>query len=344
MIVQRPSIGAIIALITFVGACFAATLYMWIQFGGPVPLKPESYRMEVAFDDAGGLVTDTDVRIAGVDVGSVKNVELDEETSQTIVEMEIENEFAPRPADTHVVLRQKSPLGEPYIQLSGGSKDAPKVPEGGRLPDGQIEESVVFEDILSTFDPPTRVALTSMLSDQGIALNEAAASLNYWASTLPSFAVNIDTALKVVNEQSAATASLIRDGGDALNAVTERQGQLQGLVANTARMFGAIGARNAELADAIRILPTFIDETKVTSVRFEEFSDDTTPLIKQLIPAARELSPGLRYLHAFAPDLRRLMRGSGRSPGRPSGAFPPSTVSSTGSPRSSSAPRHGSGM
>ena len=309
MIVKRPSVGAIIALAAFIVACFMLTVYMWIQFGGPIPLKPEAYRMKVSFANARGMVKDTDVRIAGVDVGTVRSVELNQETNETVAEIEVDNKYAPRPVDTQVILRQKTLLGEPYIEMSPGSQDAPKVPEGGTLPEGHVQEDVAFENLLGTFDAQTRKSLTSLLTDQGIALSDSSASISDWASTLQPFAINTADALKVLHQQGEATASLIRDGGSALSAVSERQGELQGLVTNTARMFRATGARNAELAEAIHILPTFIDETKITSVRVAKFSEDTTPLVKQLTPAAAELSPTLQDLHAFAPDLKRFMKG-----------------------------------
>jgi hypothetical protein len=42
--------------------------------------------------------------------------------------------------------------------------------------------------------------------------------------------------------------------------------------------------------------------------RLEEFARDTDPLIDQLRPAAREISPTLTDLSALAPDLKRLFR------------------------------------
>lgn len=309
MIVTRPSFGAIVALVAFVIACFAATIYMWIQFGGPIPMKPESYRMNIAFKEARGLVKGTDVRIAGINIGKVGSAELDPETNETIVEIEVDDEFSPRPTDTTAVLRQKSLLGEPYIELSAGSADAPDVPEDGTLPAGTVEESVVFEDLLSTFDPQTRAALTSMLTSQGGALQGSAPYFSWLLSTMPDFAINIDEALEVVRQQDDETAMLLREGGGALTALTERQGQLQGLVQNTSRVFRATAARNEELADAITILPTFIDETVKTSDRFADFSEDTAPLFTQLVPAARELSPVLKDLRVVSPPLRTFMRG-----------------------------------
>ena len=57
----------------------AAHCILWLQFGGPVPLKPEKYRFKVSFDEAALLVEQADVRMAGLDVGKVVDKELDRE-------------------------------------------------------------------------------------------------------------------------------------------------------------------------------------------------------------------------------------------------------------------------
>ena len=50
--------------------------------------------------------------------------------------------------------------------------------------------------------------------------------------------------------------------------------------------------------------PTFLRETRTTTRRLSRFAEDTDPLVTQLRPAARELSPTLVSLGAVAPDLR----------------------------------------
>jgi phospholipid/cholesterol/gamma-HCH transport system substrate-binding protein len=309
LITKRPSIQALLVLAAFVAACFAMTVYMWIDFGGPIPFKPEGYRMYVAFKDSRGLVTDTDVRIAGISVGSVKSINLNPKTNQAVAELDINDQYAPRPADTEATLRTKSLLGETYIELSPGTPNGPTLPEGGTLASSQVQESVSLGDVIGTFDPATRQALTSWLTDQGEALNGGAPSISSFLAALQPLAENTGVALGVVRDQQSATSSLIRDGGSALSALSERTGQFGGLVESSARVFHAMGTRNADLAQAIRILPTFLDETKSVSERLAKFSAQTTPLVKQLQPAAEQFSPGLRQLQHFAPDLRRVMIG-----------------------------------
>ena len=122
---QAPSLGRILAMVIFAMSCFGLLLYLWLAFGGPVPLKPQSYRVEAAFPEAATLAQEADVRIAGVSVGRVKTKELNDEDGtikpNTIVEFEIKDEYAPIPANTQAMLRQKTLLGETYVELTPGT-------------------------------------------------------------------------------------------------------------------------------------------------------------------------------------------------------------------------------
>ena len=39
---QAPSIGRILAMVVFAMSCFGLLLFLWLAFGGPVPLKPRA--------------------------------------------------------------------------------------------------------------------------------------------------------------------------------------------------------------------------------------------------------------------------------------------------------------
>ncbi|MBA3358643.1 MAG: MCE family protein, partial [Thermoleophilaceae bacterium] len=65
------------AMIGFAFSCVAILLYLWLAFGGSVPLRPEGYRFEAKFTEAALLVKEADIRIAGLNVGKVKDKRLD---------------------------------------------------------------------------------------------------------------------------------------------------------------------------------------------------------------------------------------------------------------------------
>ena len=96
---RPPTLTRILVAAGFALSCFALALFLWIAFGGPIPLKPEGYRFEVPFDEATQLAQESDVRISGVSVGKVKAIELGDE-GDAVATVELQPRYAPIPDDT----------------------------------------------------------------------------------------------------------------------------------------------------------------------------------------------------------------------------------------------------
>ena len=303
---QAPSVGRIFVMVLFALSCFGILLYLWLVFGGSTPLKPQGYRFTVDFPEATQLAQEADVRISGVPVGRVKQKELDGESTE--VEIEVDEQYAPLPADTRAVLRQKTLLGETYVELSPGTKGGETVPDGGELERGQVSPTVELDEIFRAFDAKTREAFRVWMDQQGRAFDGRGEDLNDALGNLAPFADDTRDVLEILDRQERATQQLVRDTGEVFSALTERQGQLQSLIVNSNRVFEATASRDAELADTFRVLPTFLDESRLTVNRVTEFANATNPLVTQLRPAARELSPTLIDLAGLAPDLKAFFR------------------------------------
>src|SRR5918997_921771 len=140
MVKDTPSPLRLAAMAIFTMSCFGLLLFLWLAFGGSIPLKPEGYRLKVAFSEATTLAEEADVRLAGVNIGKVKGKELTPKGSRTLVELEIDERYAPLPSDSRAILRQKTLLGETYVELSPGSNRAAAIPEGGALASTQVSE------------------------------------------------------------------------------------------------------------------------------------------------------------------------------------------------------------
>ena len=137
---RAPSTAQIAVAVAFAFSCFGLLLFLWSAFGGPVPFAPKGYRVNVPFNEATQLAVESDVRISNVSVGRVKKIEIGEEGTENsdlaVATIEIDEDYAPIPEDTLAMLRQKTLLGETYVELTQGSKDAPKLAEDGSLPTG----------------------------------------------------------------------------------------------------------------------------------------------------------------------------------------------------------------
>jgi virulence factor Mce-like protein len=307
VIKDTPSLGKLAAMVLFALSCFGLLLFLWLAFGGPIPLKPKGYRFHASFQEAGQLALEADVRISGVPVGKVKKITPNKTTGRSDVEIQLRSRYAPLPSDARAILRQKTLLGETYVELTPGRRSAPPIEEGGELATAQVSDTVELDEILRTFDPETRAAFQDWMQTQAVAIGDQGQDLNDALGNLAPFAEDTATLVEILNRQEGALSQLVANTGVVFQALTARDGQLRSLIENSNTVFATTAARDEELKATFRALPTFQEESTVTLERLTEFADDTDPLITQLRPAARELSPTLEDLEDIAPDLQNLL-------------------------------------
>ncbi len=308
---MAPSKAKVAVMIAFASSCVALTLFLWLSFGGSVPFVPQGYRITVEFNQAVQLGTQADVDISGVPIGRVVSVNLDHRTGLTRAVLQIEPKYAPRPANTHAILRQKSLLGETYVELSLGNERGPMLHDGAHLPQAQVEPTVQLDQILDSFDPQTRRAFETWMQDDGIAFTDRGQAFNDALAELYPFAGNVSDVLAVLRRDSSATSTLLDDGGQVLSAISRNPAQLQGLIRNADTVFAATAGRDKELAAAVRAFPAFLQSTRETVQTVRNFAAQTDPLVNELKPAAKQLSPALEAMAKLAPNLDTVMKGLG---------------------------------
>lgn len=308
---SAPGFGRIAAMVIFALSCFGLLLFLWLAFGGPIPLKPQGYRFTTSFAEATQLAEEADVRISGVPVGTVKSVEPDTETGLSVVVVELDSDYAPMPSDARAILRQKTLLGETYVELTPGTPGAPPIEEGGELAVSQVSPTVQLDEIYRTFDAETREAFQTWMQEQARSIDGYGRDVNDALGNLGPFAEDASDLVAILNRQQGALTRLVSDTGVVFEALTERDGQLRSLIENANTVFATTASRNQDLQAALIALPTFERESRETLDRLDTFARETDPLVTQLRPAARELSPTLEDLGALAPDLEALFRDLG---------------------------------
>ena len=305
---QAPTLGRMFVMVGFALSCFGLLLFLWLAFGGAVPLKPKGYQVSVSFAEGTQLAVEADVRMSGVPVGKVKTVKPNAESGRSDALLELEEDYAPLPEDVKAILRQKTLLGETYVELTPGSRSGPMIPENGKIANARVSPTVELDEIFRAFDGRTRRAFQSWMQDQAVAGRGRAQDINDALGNLEPLAEDANVLLRILNSQEGAVRQVVRDTGQVFDALSERRGQLQGAITNSNRVFTTTAQNDQALRDLFTVLPTFNREATTTVNRLTEFADDTNPLINQLRPAAREFSPTFQELERLAPDLKALFR------------------------------------
>jgi virulence factor Mce-like protein len=296
---------AIIAV--FSASCVMILVYLWTAFGGSIPLKPKAYQVSADFPDASNVAVNADVRISGVNVGHVVSTKTGPDSTTHVV-FDLKAQYAPLPMDAHAMLRQKTLLGETYVDVTPGDPSKPKLPEGGSIDRAQISPSVTLDEIFRTFDAKTRDAVRTWLREQAAGLQGRGRDLSDALGNTPAFAQNTDELLKVVNSQDGAVRQLVANTGVVFDALSQRRGQLRGAITNWNAVTATLARRNKAIEGTFKALPTFEKEGSAAMARLAAFGKHANPLVTQLRPVARALGPTAREVDALSPDFRALLR------------------------------------
>jgi phospholipid/cholesterol/gamma-HCH transport system substrate-binding protein len=307
MTTSTPSLRRVLVMVAFALSCFGLLLFLWVSFGGPVPLKPKGYQFKVAFPEAAQLGIEADVRVAGVNVGKVRAKTIDPaHRNRTVATIEVDPDYAPIARDARAILRQKTLLGETYVELTPGHpRGAGTVPDGGMLADSRVQGTVQLDEIFDALDPRTRAAFQGWQQELATAIKGHSQDLNDAFGTLPAFADDGTDLLTVLDGQKEQTRQLVANTGVVFGALTKDEQKLHDLIVTAGQTFDATSRRQDALARTFQIFPTFLDESKLTFARVEKFAKDTDPLVRDLRPALRDAVPTLRDVQALSPDLRK---------------------------------------
>jgi phospholipid/cholesterol/gamma-HCH transport system substrate-binding protein len=300
---QAPTLGRILVMAGFALSCFGLLLYLWTAFGGGFPLKPKGYRFHIRFGEATQLAQQADVRISGVPVGKVVKLELGpgQTTDATI---QLDERYAPIPRDSRAILRSKTLLGETFVELTPGHKQDGLLAENGTLSDAQVSKTVELDEIFRSLDSRTRRSFQVWMQSLAQGIDGRGADLNAAFGNLAPFAEDTNTLLVQLDRQEQAVQQLIRNTGTVFNALSARSDQLTGLIRNSNTVFSTIADRNEELQETFKAFPTFERESMLALERLNRFTRTANPIITQLRPVARQLSPTLKAAGRLAPSFR----------------------------------------
>lgn len=243
----------------------------------------------------------TPVRVRGVEVGQVTEIERAASGRGAIVTFEVDEDLGvDLKDDARASLRWRTLLGRNlYVDLDPGSPSASDY-AGGVIPRSRTQDQVELDTALEPLDATGRGALQTMIKEfdktfEGQDLKPALAAAPpamtglanglpglrglQEGTDLPELVRNADAALKQLTKDELALGNLVTDGSTAL-AVT--------------------AARRADLAATVNTAPAALRQTRATLVRLEDTLDEVDPL-------AEELEPGLKKLASTARTTQRTL-------------------------------------
>jgi phospholipid/cholesterol/gamma-HCH transport system substrate-binding protein len=281
------------------------TFFGFLQLGGALVHGKET-TVRAIVPTSSALASGARVTMAGAAVGKVSKIE--RRGNGTLIEMRIGDKgVLPVPADSRVTLRQRTPIGENYVEITPG-RSSRALGDDDVLPIGQADEYVDVDQILSVLSGRSRAEARRVIQAGGRAVDGEGDNLNRVlgaASTVVQeggslFGLLADDRRQVADlvDRLGRVSAAVGDRGEAVRVTAQR-----GLVA-----LRALAARDTQLAATLHELPATLNQARSTSGLLRGTALSATPVVSQLAAIVRELRSPVNDLRPAAQQARNAVR------------------------------------
>jgi len=312
-------IGLVMVVVIAVGAFIAYTKELpWA----------DKYEVSAIFESGQKIRSSNPVRIAGVNVGEVTEVELlgEDESAETAsaggatadtdpsggvrVTMSLDEDALPLHEDALFKIRPRLFLeGNYFIDVQPGSPSAPTIDEGHSFPVNRTSHSVQLDQVLTTLQSDVRADLQTLLQEFGAALSVhgGADGLRALNRTGPNLRYSAVVAEAFRGTEEGDLPGMISGLSRVLGGLSRSEENLSELITNFRRFTGSFAAQDVALGRAIDQLP----DTLAAADPFFDNLNTSLPFLRafarEALPGVRTSPESLRASRPFIEQLRLLM-------------------------------------
>lgn len=245
------------------------------------------------------------VRVAGVQVGAIGKVQL--EDGRAVVEMQIQPEYKGLiRQDATALLRPKTGLKDMFIEVDPG--DGRAVPEEGRITLANTAQDIDPDEILSVLDGDTRDYLKLLIGGAGKGLEGRGEDLRQTFKRLEPLHRDLAAVNTSVARRRTSLKRLINDYGSLTEELSTKDEDLTRLVRAGNDTFSALAAEESNLSTAVRRLPGALRETQTTLSRVDTLGGELGPALDSLRPAVRRLDETNAAVLPFVREAEPIVR------------------------------------
>jgi virulence factor Mce-like protein len=265
----------------------------------------DAYYVRAIFDNASTIVPGEDVKIAGVPVGAISDLDVTEDKKAAVTLRIDDTDFTPWKDDASCKIGSQGLIGEKFVECEPGTPDAPPLREikegdgeGERLlPVANTTSPVDLDLINNTLRLPYRERFSILLNEFGTALAGRGSELNEVIHRANPALRETDEVLEILAQQNRELARLARNSDTVLAPLAREKEAFADFIVQANATGEASAERRGDIARGIELLPDFLAELEPLMADLEDFADQGTPLFTDL--------------NAAAPALGRLIRAQG---------------------------------
>ena len=267
--------------------------------------KPFVVKMELENAQAVQPGQGQTIRSAGVEIGQIGDVELEEGVA--VVEMELEPRYEGYVRDdATALLRTKTGLKDMFVELDPG--DGEPLDEGERIPVANTAPDIDPDEVLAALDADTRDYLKLLVTGAGKGLDGHGDDLSETFRRFAPLHRDLDRVTEAIAERRDNLRRLIHNYGLLVDELGGKDEDLTRLVRASEAVFDSFAAEESNVSAFVSKLPAALRDTRVTLGKVERLGQRLGPSLESLRPAFRELDDANEAVLPFVEDATPIVR------------------------------------
>jgi phospholipid/cholesterol/gamma-HCH transport system substrate-binding protein len=252
-------------------------------------LEEKPFELKAEFETAQAITPGQGqtVVVAGVRIGDISKVEL--EDGNAVVTMEIERKFLPIYRNATALVRPRTGLQDMFIELDPGSKPAGEFDEGGTIPIEHTQPQINLDEILEALDADTQAYLRLLFVGGGQGLKGRARDVGQVLGSLGPINRQLAKLNTLVAQRRQNLANVIHNFNLLTREIGDNGDQLAQLVDSSNSALGAIAEQDLNVRRAVSLLPGTLATARTTLEKVGGLARVMGPTFNGLRPFARNL-------------------------------------------------------
>jgi phospholipid/cholesterol/gamma-HCH transport system substrate-binding protein len=307
----------------------------YLAFAKQLPWS-HKFTVKAVFSSAQSLRTSSPVRIAGVNIGKVVDVQplvgadAEQASAQAsgapaaatsgsgptgqqaaVVTMELDEQALPLHEDSTFKLRPRLFLeGNYFVDMHPGSPNAPVIDDGHTFPVNQTSYSVQLDQVLTTLQGDVRTDLQTFLNQFGNALTKyhgAEGFQELYRSSPAAFRYTSEVNEAVLGKEPGDLQGVIHGLDRVVNGLGRNEQTLQDLVTNFATFTGSFAAQDRALGEAIDVFPDVLRSAQPAYAALNSSFPQLRAFAREALPGVRSTPATLDASIPFVNQVRALV-------------------------------------
>jgi phospholipid/cholesterol/gamma-HCH transport system substrate-binding protein len=254
------------------------------------------------------------VRVAGVEVGQIGKVAL--EDGRAVVDLQLEPQYQGLVRENATaLLRTKTGLKDMFIEIDPG--DGKPVPSGGHIRLSNTAPDINADETLAGLDSDTRDYLQLLISGAGKGLKGRGDDLRATFASFGPLHRDLARVSTAVARRRANLRGLVHSYGLLVHQLAGKDHDLTRLVRQSNAVLSAFASEDQNVSSSVAKLPGTLRQSQSTLQKVDRLGHVLGPSLESLRPAFRQLDSTnhavLPLVREGAPILRKQVRPFARA-------------------------------